>query len=94
MKRLKKIINELNQDIICGSGTVIFIQEIEGLELDGLGGIVNSKYKLGVLGENNIFVDLSIKTNDMNLYDNRRNILINLSDFGYRPIDFSEDILY
>lgn len=30
----------------------------------------------------------------MNLYDINGNILINLSDFGYGPIDFYEDILY
>lgn len=83
MKKLEKLINKLNQDIICGIGSEIFIRDLEDFKLDGLYGIVNGKYKLGVLGENNVFVDLSIKINDMNLYDINGNILINLSDFGY-----------
>jgi hypothetical protein len=61
--------------------------------MDGLYGIVNGKYKLGVLGGKNIFVDATLKSDNMNLYDENGNVLINLSDYGYKPIDFSENIL-
>ena len=93
MEKLDKLINDLNKDIVCGVGTQIFIQEMDGFVMDGSYGIVNGKYKLGVLGKNNIVVDATLKSDDMNLYDNDRNVLINLSDYGYKPIDFSEDIL-
>lgn len=93
MEKLDKLIKDLNKDIFCGSGTQIFIQNLEDFKMDGLYGIVNGKYKLGVLGEKNIFVDATLKSDNMNLYDNEGNVLINLSDYGYEPIDFSEDIL-
>jgi hypothetical protein len=41
----------------------------------------------------NIFVDATLRSDNMNLYDENGNILINLSDYGYEPIDFSKDIL-
>lgn len=93
MEKLDKLIKDLNKDIVCGVGTRDFIQNLEDFKMDRLHGIVNWKYKLGVLGEKNIFVNLILKSDNMNLYDNEGNILINLSDYGYTPIDFSENIL-
>ena len=93
MEKLDKLIKDLNKDIFCGVGTQIFIQDLEDFKMDGLSSIVNAKYKLGVLGEKNIFVDAKLKSDNMNLYDENGNVLINLSDYGYKPIDFSENIL-
>lgn len=92
MENLDKLINNLNKDIFCGVGTQIFIQDLEDFKMDGLCGIVNGKYKLGVLGEKNIIVDATLNCDDMHLYDECGNVLINLSDYGYKPIDFSENI--
>lgn len=92
MKEINKLIKNFNKDIICGVGTQIFIQEIEDFKIDKLSNIISSKYKLGMLGENNIFVDTTLKSNDMKLYDNNKNILINLLDYGYSPTNFSESI--
>jgi len=88
MEKLDKLIKDLNKDIFCGVGTQIFIQDLEDFKMDGLYGIVNGKYKLGVLGEKNIFVDATLKSDNMNLYDENGKVLINLSDYGYDPIDF------
>ena len=93
MEKLDELINNLNKDIICGAGTQIFIQDLQDFKIDGLYGIINGKYKLGVLGKNNIIVDLLLKNDNMNLYDNDGNILINLLDYGYTPIDLSTNIL-
>jgi hypothetical protein len=91
MEKLNKLIKELNTDIFCGVGTQIFFQDLEDFKMNGLHKMVRGQYKLGVLDGKNIFVNVRLKSNNMNLYDENGNVLINLSDYGYEPIDFNEN---
>jgi hypothetical protein len=89
-KEFDRIISNIDSPIVCNLAVGVRITEMEGFisncDVEKSLDITEIVYKIGEIGDKEIYVDRNMKFSDVRIYSNGEEIL-NLSDHGFEALD-------
>jgi hypothetical protein len=89
-KKFDKLISDLNTNITCNvivatkiQDSSLFIASVDGPVIVQISDLETEKYKIGIFNDKNVYIDPYLKIDDLRIFDDNKNELINLSNFEF-----------